>query len=50
MAGNRQQSRFLALVSSSERLKEESAKATNSEDAAQLQFLKSLDSIDAKKQ
>jgi hypothetical protein len=34
MAGNRQQSRFLALVSSYERLKEESEKATNSEDAS----------------
>ena len=50
MAGNRQQSRFLALVSSSDRLKEEREKAENSEDASQLQFLKSLDSIDAKKQ
>ena len=50
MAGNRQQSRFLALVSSSDRLKEEREKAENSEDASQLQFLKTLDSIDAKKQ
>jgi len=36
MAGNRQQSRFLALVSSYERLKELSAEAANSEDTAQL--------------
>jgi hypothetical protein len=48
MAGNRQQSRFLALVSSADRLKEESEKAANSEDASQLQFLKTLDSVDAK--
>lgn len=48
MAGNRQQSRFLALVSSYDRLKELSETAANSEDAAQLQFLKTLDSVDAK--
>ena len=50
MAGNRQQSRFLALVSSAERLKEESNKAANSENASQLQFLKTMDSIEAKTQ
>ena len=50
MAGNRQQSRFLALVSSYDRLKELSAEAANAEDASQLQFLKSLDSVDAKVQ
>ena len=50
MAGNRQQSRFLALVSSYDRLKELSAEAANSEDASQLQFLKTLDSIAAKTQ
>jgi TP901 family phage tail tape measure protein len=50
MAGNRQQSRFLALVSSYDRLKELSAEAADSEDAAQLQFLKTLDSVDAKTQ
>lgn len=50
MAGNRQQSRFLALVSSGERLRELSDEAANSEDASQLQFLKSLDSIDSKVQ
>jgi len=36
MAGNRQQSRFLALVSSYDRLKELTATAADSEDAAQL--------------
>jgi len=50
MAGNRQQSRFLALVSSGERLKELSEEAANSEDAAQLQMLKTMDSIEAKSQ
>lgn len=50
MAGNRQQSRFLALVSSYDRLKELSATAADSEDASQLQFLKTLDSVDAKLQ
>ena len=50
MAGNRQQSRFLALVSSGERLRELSDTAANSEDAAQLQFLKTLDSVAAKTQ
>jgi len=48
MAGNRQQSRFLALVSSYDRLKELTATAADSEDAAQLQYLKTLDSIEAK--
>ena len=50
MAGNRQQSRFLALVSSYDRLKELSAEAAESEDASQLQFLKTLDSVEAKTQ
>lgn len=50
MAGNRQQSRFLALVSSYDRLKELSATAADSEDASQLQFLKTLDSVEAKTQ
>ena len=50
MAGNRQQSRFLALVSSYDRLKELSAEAANSEEASQLQYLKTLDSINAKTQ
>lgn len=50
MAGNRQQSRFLALVSSGERLKELMGTATDSENAAQLQYLKTLDSVEAKQQ
>lgn len=50
MAGNRQQSRFLALVSSGERLKELSRTAADSEDASQMQFLKTLDSIEYKSQ
>ena len=50
MAGNRQQSRFLALVSNGERLAELSEKAANSEDAATLQVLKTMDSIEAKTQ
>ena len=50
MAGNRQQSRFLALVSSYDRYKELSEEAANAENAAQLQFLKTLDSIEAKSQ
>ena len=50
MAGNRQQSRFLALVSNGERLEELSEKAANSEDAATLQVLKTMDSIEAKSQ
>ena len=50
MAGNRQQSRFIALVSSYDRLKELTGIAAESEDAAQQQFLKTLDSIEAKTQ
>ena len=50
MAGNRQQSRFLALVSNGERLAELSEKAANAEDAATLQVLKTMDSIEAKTQ
>ena len=50
MAGNRQQSRFLALVSNYGRYKELSEEAANAENAAQLQFLKTLDSIEAKSQ
>ena len=48
MAGNRQQSRFLALVGNYERLKELTEEAANSEDAAQLQILKTMDSIETK--
>lgn len=40
----------MALVSSYDRLKELTATAAESEDAAQLQFLKTLDSVDAKVQ
>lgn len=50
MAGNRQQSRFLALVSNGERLAELSEKAADAEDAATLQVLKTMDSIEAKMQ
>ena len=50
MAGNRQQSRFLALVSSYDRLKELSETAADAENAGQLQYLKTLDSIQAKQQ
>jgi len=48
MAGNRQQSRFLALVSSGERLAELTETAMDSEDAATLQVLKTMDSISFK--
>lgn len=48
--GNRQQSRFLALVSSYDRLKELSAIAADSENTSQLQYLKTLDSVEAKQQ
>ena len=49
MAGNRQQSRFIALVDNWERL-EEVSDAANSEadDAGLLQYSKTLDSLDAK--
>lgn len=50
MAGNRQQSRFLALLSSYDRLVELSDTAANSEDAATLQVLKTMDSIEFKAQ
>jgi len=50
MAGNRQQSRFLALVSNGQRLREETEVAETSEDAATLQMLKTMDSIDYKSQ
>ena len=50
MAGNRQQSRFLALVSNGERLEELTEKAANAEDTATLQVLKTMDSISAKAQ
>lgn len=46
--GNRQQSRFLALVSDYDRLAELTEEAANSEDAATLQTLKTLDSLESK--
>lgn len=48
MAGNRQQSRFLALVSNYSRLAELTEEAANSQDAGTLQYLKTLDSIESK--
>lgn len=47
-AGNRQQSRFLALVSNADRLREVSEAAANSEDAGLLQYSKTLDSLETK--
>lgn len=48
MAGNRQQSRFLALVSDYDRLSELSEEAANAEDAALVQTLKTMDSLETK--
>lgn len=48
MAGNRQQSRFLALVSDYDRLSELTEEAANSEDAALVQTLKTMDSLETK--
>ena len=48
MAGNRQQSRFLALVSNVEEYKRALDLANNSDDVGELQVLKTLDSVDAK--
>ena len=48
MAGNRQQSRFLALVGNYDRLSELYEEAANSQDAATLQTLKTMDSIETK--
>ena len=47
-AGNRQQSRFLALVSNVDMLKSNLDVAMNSEDTGTLQALKALDSIESK--
>lgn len=47
-AGNRQQSRFLALVSNADRLQEVSDAAANSEDAGLLQYSKTMDSLETK--
>ena len=48
MAGNRQQSRFLALVSNVDEYKKALETAMDSEGTGELQTLKTLDSIDAK--
>ena len=48
MAGNRQQSRFIALVDNWERLKEVSDAAADSEDAGLLQYAKTMDSLETK--
>ena len=47
-AGNRQQSRFLALVGNGDLLRENIEIAENSEDAGTLQALKALDSLESK--
>ena len=47
-AGNRQQSRFIALVSNAQRLHEVAAAAENSEDAGLIQYSKTLDSLESK--
>ena len=47
-AGNRQQSRFLALVSNVDLLKQNIETAENSEDVGTLQALKALDSVESK--
>ena len=48
MAGNRQQSRFIALVDNWERLEEVTGAAQDSEDAGLLQYAKTLDSLESK--
>ena len=48
MAGNRQQSRFIALVDNWERLDEVASSAQDSEDAGLLQYAKTLDSLESK--
>ena len=48
MAGNRQQSRFIALVDNWERLDEVANSAQDSEDAGLLQYAKTLDSLESK--
>ena len=48
MAGNRQQSRFIALVDNWERLDEVAGAAHNAEDAGLLQYAKTLDSLETK--
>ena len=48
MAGNRQQSRFIALVDNWERLDEVSKAAADSQDAGLLQYAKTMDSLETK--
>lgn len=48
MAGNRQQSRFIALVDNWERLDEVTKAAADSQDAGLLQYSKTLDSLETK--
>lgn len=48
IAGNRQQSRFIALVDNWERLDEVAGAAEDSEDAGLLQYAKTLDSLETK--
>ena len=48
VAGSRQQSRFLALMSDSARLHELYNAAIDSEDASLIQYAKTLDSMDSK--
>ena len=50
MAGNRQQSRFLALVGNVEAYKDALETAANAEDAGTLQYLKTMDSLETKLQ
>lgn len=47
-AGNRQQSRFIALVSNAQRLHKVADLAANSEDAGLIQYSKTLDSLESK--
>lgn len=48
VAGSRQQSRFLALMSDNERLTQLYTESLDSEDAALLQYAKTLDSVESK--
>ena len=47
-AGNRQQSRFIALVSNGKRLREVASAAENADDAGLIQYSKTLDSLESK--
>jgi len=48
MAGNRQQSRFIALVDNWERLDEVAGAAENAEDAGLIQYSKTLESLESR--